>query len=97
MELPFINGIKLIKQSRSSIEIRKITKSLNEFAEIATVYQSLVGQNTSFCRPELELRVFIDRTLALFVKKVPDETKEKILKDIVHYLKESLDIVYWRY
>lgn len=97
-DFPFSNGYITIRRPKSRIEIQQIAQCLNEFAEIISVYQLLIGKNTSFLGSGWwPLDVFISRTLELFVKDLPGDTVEKIGKEIVQYLHSSIDIVGWEH
>ncbi len=95
IDFPFSNGYMTVRSAKSKIEIQEIAKCLNEFAEIISTYQLLVDKNTNFFGSTWSLDVFIERTLDLFVKKLPSDAAEKIGKEIVEHLHPSIDIVGW--
>ena len=67
---------------------------MNNFAEIIKIYQSLVG-GTDFIGSNCSLEVYIERTFSLFSKKMPEESKKKVVEDVIKYLCPSLNIVGW--
>lgn len=94
-DFPFANGYMTVRSLKASIEIKEIAECLNEFAEIIGTYQLLVGKNTNFFGATWSLDIFIERTLDLFTKELPNDTVEKIGQDIVRYLHPAIDIVGW--
>lgn len=95
IDVPFSNGHIIIRRPRAGVEIHFIAQCLNEFAEIISIYQRLVGENTSFVKDVWPLDVFILRTLNLFAKALPNNTAEKLGKDMVKHLRPALAIVGW--
>ncbi len=93
-DFPFVNKTT-IRSPKSRIAIRHITTCLNDFAEIIYIYQKLVSKNTSFLNASWPLDTFVDRTLKLFVKELPQDIKAKISNDVIKYLHTSIDLVAW--
>ncbi len=96
-DLPYSNGAITIRRPKSKVEIHYIAQCLNDFAEIIRIYQTLDGRDTAFFGSNWPLDVFIDRTLDLYVKEIPEDMKRKIGEDIVKYLHPSIDIVAWEH
>lgn len=85
------------RRDKATVEIKKIAESLNDFAEIIEVYQSLVSKNTNFYSTSWPLSVYVERSFALFAKDAPADVREKTSADIVKYLDPALRIVGWEH
>lgn len=96
-DFPFSNGYMTIRSVKSKVEIQEIAKCLNEFAEVISTYQLLVGKNTNFFGSNWSLDIFIERTLDLFVKEFSDDFSDNIGREIVKYLHPSIDLVGWNH
>ncbi len=94
-DFPFSNGTMMVRSPKATVAIREIAQCLNDFAEVIGTYQLLVGKNTDFFGSNWPLDVFISRTLDLFAKDLPENTVEKIGKDVVKYLHPSVHIAGW--
>lgn len=94
-EFPFGNGTIIVRSPKSTIAIKEIAACLNDFAEVITYFQALVGDKTDFISTGWPLDAFIDRTFALYAKEVSQATKDKIGNDVIKYLHESIDLVHW--
>jgi len=93
-DFPFGNGKHTIRRRKSKLEIRSIGEFLNDFAEVVTIYQSLVGK-TSFIGSNHSLETYINRTFALFSKDIPEDARVRVLNEVVKYLDKSLHLVGW--
>lgn len=94
-DLPFGNGTITIRSPKSTIAIKEIAACLNDFAEIITLFQALVGGGTDFIYTGWPIDTFIDRTFALFTKDTPHSVKEKVGNEVIKYLHGSIDLVRW--
>jgi len=94
-EFPFANGTMTVRSPKATIAIKEIATCLNDFAEIITIYQSLVGKNTSFITSNWPLDIYIDRTFSLFSKNISENVREKTAQDVIKYLHQSIDLVQW--
>ncbi len=94
-DFPFGNGTITVRSPKSTIAIKEIAACLNDFAEVITFFQALVGDKTDFIGTSWPLDVYIDRTFALYAKEVPQATKDKIGNDVIKYLHKSIDLVHW--
>jgi len=88
---------KITRRDKASVKITEIAKCLNEFAEIVTLYQNLVSQNTSFLGTNWPLETYIERSFALFAKDVSMTIQEKTIRDVVKYLDSALRVTDWDY
>ncbi len=95
MDFPFSNGKMTVRRRKSSVEIKSITACLNDFAEIVTIYQRLVGKNTSFLSSNVPLDTYVQQTFAVFAKDIPESTQKKTVQSVVTHLHKSIDIAGW--
>lgn len=96
-DFPFSNGTMNVRSKIAEVKIKEIAHCLNDFADVISKYQLLVGENTSFFGSNWPLDVFISRTIDIFRKNLPEGTVEKVEKEIIKYLHPAIDIVGWRY
>jgi hypothetical protein len=83
------------RRDKSKIDSRKITEALNEFAEIISIYQLLIGR-ADFYGTNWALDTHMERTFALFTKTVPEVTRKEAVSNIVKYLQPSLNLMGWK-
>ena len=94
-DFPFGNGTITVRSPKSTIAIKQIAACLNDFAEVITYFQALVGDKTDFIGTGWPLDTYINRTFALYAKEVPQKAKDRVANDIVKYLHKSIDLIHW--
>lgn len=94
-----IGGISFTKTTRrdkSKVETVKISKALNEFADVIGLYQTLVSENTSFFGSSWPLDTHVQRTFALFRKDISVDSQQKVIDSMAQHLSKALNLTGWR-